>query len=209
MYVRPPDTTTMVPPALLTLPSPWNRLDSDPRDKLESTASTRAAACSVLEQCLQGAAQLPEIPHESFPEWITVAWGLWSSAFVRTFGGFDEFRLDTIREAFAKQTSDLHDGLVQRYGSEWLREQALSLARTAEHWLDEGLRDSPDPVAVRRLHEILRKHWQGAWQPAYNLMWTVWSHDPDGSQAILRQIAEAPDAHPKLVERAQDLLFRS
>jgi hypothetical protein len=200
----------IVPTPLLDLPAPWSRLDSDPRTELEPSAAARQVALEVLDRCLEGAGQLPETdPEEAFPEWITVAWGLWSSVFADECGSFDGFRLEPIVEYFSKQDPELDDELVRRYARAWLREQALSLARTAEHWLTEPLWQSPDPEIVRSLNRILEKHWRANWLMSSSLLWTVWSHAPEGSQAILREIAESPDAHPKLVERAHDLLTRS
>jgi hypothetical protein len=200
----------MVPPALLHLPAPWNRLDSDPRRELESSTKSRAAALETLDRCLEAAGQLPEVdPEAVFPDWITVAWGLWNGSFAQTFGSFDRFRLEAIADSFSKQAPEADATLVQRYARAWLRDRALQRVRVVENWLAERLREASDPDLVRSLQRIVERHWRVDWLATSSLLWTVWSHDPEGSLALVREIAESPDAHPKLVERARDLLARS
>jgi hypothetical protein len=171
---RPADTAIMVPSALLTLPSPWSRLDADPRRNLESSTASRAAAVEVLDRCLEAAGQLPEVdPDEAFPEWITVAWGLWNGSFAQIFGTFDRFEVGRVAEAFSKQAPDVDDNLVQRYARSWLRKQALDLAMMAHHWVTESLRDTRDPSALRALQQVLAERWQVDEIRAESLMYTV------------------------------------
>jgi hypothetical protein len=200
----------IVPTPLLDLPAPWNRLDSDPRTDLEPSAAARQVALEVLDRCLEAAGQLPEVdPDLAFPKWITVAWGLWNGSFVQIFGTFDRFEVGRIAEAFSKQAADVDDDLVQRYARSWLRKQALDLAVRAHHWVAERLRDSADPNVVRALQEILTRRWRVDETSSESLMDTVAWLDPNGSRAVLREIAESPDAPVELAERARELLSRS
>jgi hypothetical protein len=199
----------MVPSPLLGIPPPWASLDSDPRTELEPSAAARQAALEVLDRCLDGAGRLPHIPPETFPEWITIAWGLWSSLFADEFGSFDGFRKETIVEYFAKQDPTLTEELVQRYATAWLRRQALDLAMMAHHWTRDSLRNSPDRHVVRALRDILARRWHVDEVRAESLMNTVSWLDPEGSLPVIREIAESPDAPAELAERARELLPRS
>jgi hypothetical protein len=191
----------IVPASLLSLPEPWRNLEADVEELLDvNDAGARTAALQVLDRCLQALEELPAVSPDEFPDFVTVAWSLWSSSFATLMPSFDEFCLEPIEELFRKQDPGVTDTLVCRYALAWLRKQASSLADVAKTWLFDTLRASPDAETLAGLRSIVERHWLADQGLAFSILYNLWGLDRPGSTALLEKIAGSPDASPELKE---------
>ena len=197
----------IVPASLRGLPEPWRNLEADVEEALNpNDPGTRAAALQVLDRLLQALEELPVVPPDELPDFVTVAWSLWSSSFATLMPSFDEFRLEPIAELFRKQDPGVTDTLVRRYAQAWLRKQASRLAHVAKIWLFDSLRVSPDAETLAGLRSIVERHWRADQDLAFSILHNLWVLDRSGSTELLEKIAGSPDASPELARELKLLL---
>lgn len=199
---------TTVPDSLLGLPEPWNRLDAGPHDSLIPSAETRAAAVDVIARCLQALAELPEVSDDEFPEYITIAWSLWSKVFVDEMPTFDQFHPEPFARWFRQQDPAVSDTLLHRYAIAWIRKQVAILLRTTYDWLFLSIRDAPDREIITALRQALERWWHADQLFSVRVLSNLWTLDRAGSTELLQHIVRAPDASTDMVERLSSLLAR-